>query len=617
MSALYVRADFESASDARQAAWKMCLPPPGDTPAYKIAYWDEIKDLGISAIYLKDHARGELRNYWAKIADSTPYTAEDDTARHKAFLHFRELLEENFEVQTRTEELEELAERQKARAQRTKGAAFTGTGQIDEQPSVLPAMNNRLTKPGSDIWDHITVSAEDPFEMADQQFADREQDEEEEYLCMSEPHTALLDKRLDRESKDPTSLDGKKRKFSDESTQIDTRRRAFMYLTVAGGSKRRKLKPLESKVGQKRKFVDEIIKLDARRRSSVYLAVAGGNKRRKLNASEPKANESRPTMKTKAEDQPPREPQSRSIKAKKSAPRSEWKKGSNKQDPVIEGYHHVKSSTFWSRGSQQPVTSREGTQPQAGNIHITSDKPIKQQEATPPPTPTSVSAKSIYPDGKSDQPAHEHAKKKVFVEATTPQASLYLPSPPRSPSHAPFPGPHADCSKTLCPPSGKDEEQELALEAWMKEVEGRIQERKKESILEKEALLALGWTSPAVQKKKRKDDIRPVRMSRGFYMFVDERISRWEAQSTPSTYRCAAQQALLESKLSAEPLPSRFAHEISAKVRLDVSSCRKPLPFLYILIVGARVHGHRLSSTLGEWDGQDLSRRCRVSTTTG
>ena len=595
----------------------MCLPPPGDTPAYKIAYWDEAKDLGVSALYLKDHARGGLRNHWATLAGSTPYTATD-AARHKAARHFQTLLEENLKVQTRIEELEELAKKQKARHQQTKGAALTGTGQSDEQPSVLPAIDNRLSKPGLGIWERITVSAQDPFEMVDQQFPDGDQDGEKEYPCMSESHTALLDKTLDGGRKDPASLDGKKRKPSDETTQIDTRRRAFVYFAEADGGKRQKLNPLESKPGQKRKFVDEIIEPDARCESSADLDVPDGSKRRKLGASEPKANENGPPQQTKAEDQPPSEPQSRLFKVKKPIPRSEWKKRSNKQDALIGGYHDVKAPTLLSQGPQQPVARGEGAQPQAGNIRSAPDKRIEQQEATPPPTPTSIPAKILYSNAPIHQPAHENAERKGYVDATTFQASSsFLPSPPRSPSYTLSPEHHPDCSNTLRPPSGETEERELALEGWMNEVKERIEESKDERAFEEQALLSISGTSPVMQRRKRSDDIRPVRMSSDFDMFVFERISRWEARSTPQTHRCPAQEALLESGLNAEPIPWQFAHEISAKVRLDVSSCRRPFPFFCILTIGARVHGHRSSSTLGMLDGKDLSRIHRVRAITG
>ena len=114
----------------------------------------------------------------------------------------------------------------------------------------------------------------------------------------------------------------------------------------------------------------------------------------------------------------------------------------------------------------------------------------------------------------------------------------------------------------LDPGLGNHDEGELALESWMREMRGRID------------------SSPPIRRTTEDDvwseNFGPAKISRDLKWFYHDRLSRLDAASTPKTYRSPCHKALLKSGLNAQPIPSVFASEISAKVRLDVSPAREP-----------------------------------------
>lgn len=109
--------------------------------------------------------------------------------------------------------------------------------------------------------------------------------------------------------------------------------------------------------------------------------------------------------------------------------------------------------------------------------------------------------------------------------------------------------------------SGSYDEGELALESWMGEMRGRID------------------SSPPIRRTTEDDvwseNFGPAKTSRDLKWFYQDRLSRLDAASTPKTYRSPCHKELLASGLNAQPIPSEFASEISAKVRLDVSLARE------------------------------------------
>lgn len=114
------------------------------------------------------------------------------------------------------------------------------------------------------------------------------------------------------------------------------------------------------------------------------------------------------------------------------------------------------------------------------------------------------------------------------------------------------------CNEDLDPGLGNYDEKKLALESWVGEMKGRIE------------------TSPVIRRKTEDDvwseNFGPARISRDLQWFYRDRLSRLDAAATPKSYRSPSHETLLESGLDAEPIPSVFAHEISAKARLDVST---------------------------------------------
>lgn len=138
------------------------------------------------------------------------------------------------------------------------------------------------------------------------------------------------------------------------------------------------------------------------------------------------------------------------------------------------------------------------------------------------------------------------ANEEEIVDVTT------LHAPPSLPS----------CNEDLDPGLGSYDDKEVALESWMGEVKGRIE------------------TRPA-KRGSTEDDVwsehfGPAKISRDLKWFYCDRLSRMDAGSTPRAYRSPCHKALLKSGLNAQPIPSEFANEISAKARLDVSLGREP-----------------------------------------
>ena len=115
----------------------------------------------------------------------------------------------------------------------------------------------------------------------------------------------------------------------------------------------------------------------------------------------------------------------------------------------------------------------------------------------------------------------------------------------------------------LSPGSENYDEGGLALESWMEEMRERID------------------SSPPIRRTTEDDvwseNFGPAKISRDLKWFYNDRLSRLDAASTPQTYRSPCHKALLTSGLNAQPIPPEFASEISAKVRLDVSTAREPL----------------------------------------
>ena len=156
----------------------------------------------------------------------------------------------------------------------------------------------------------------------------------------------------------------------------------------------------------------------------------------------------------------------------------------------------------------------------------------------------------------------EDASEEDVVDVTSLQKTKPLPSLRRASSQAPFPKQYDDSNEDLCAPLEDYEESELALESWMGEVRGRIE------------------TSPPLRGTE--DDVwsenfGPARISRDLQWFYRDRLSRHDAAVTLPSYRSPSHRALLKSGLNAQPIPPAFAHEISAKARLDVSLGREPL----------------------------------------
>ena len=127
---------------------------------------------------------------------------------------------------------------------------------------------------------------------------------------------------------------------------------------------------------------------------------------------------------------------------------------------------------------------------------------------------------------------------------------------------------HATLALPACKPdldrSLRNYDRELAVESWMAEIKGRIKAR------------------PAKRAKTEEDVYRehfgPAKVSRDLKLFYDERLTRMTAGSTPRAHRTPCHIALLKSGLNAQPIPRRFASEINAKARLDVSRVREFLP---------------------------------------
>ena len=126
---------------------------------------------------------------------------------------------------------------------------------------------------------------------------------------------------------------------------------------------------------------------------------------------------------------------------------------------------------------------------------------------------------------------------------------------------------HAPPSFPSCKPdldlSLRKYDEDLALESWMGEIKGRIE------------------TRPA-KRAKTEDDVwsehfGPAKVSRDLKWFYCDRLTRMDAGSTPRAYRTPCHKALLKSGLNAQPIPRRFASEINAKARLDVSRARESL----------------------------------------
>ena len=143
-------------------------------------------------------------------------------------------------------------------------------------------------------------------------------------------------------------------------------------------------------------------------------------------------------------------------------------------------------------------------------------------------------------DERQSTSSPKDANEKDVVDVTTPHASPSLPS-----------------SKLDLDLSLRNFYRELALESWMGEIKGRIE------------------TRPA-KRAKTEDDVHseqfgPAKVSRGLQWFYDNRFTRMDAGSTPRAHRTPCHKALLKSGLNAPPIPRRFASEINAKARLDVS----------------------------------------------
>ena len=153
---------------------------------------------------------------------------------------------------------------------------------------------------------------------------------------------------------------------------------------------------------------------------------------------------------------------------------------------------------------------------------------------------------------------HEDANEDDIVDVTALYTPPFLPSPRSSP-HASFPRQCYDGNEDLYAPLEDYEESELALESWMGEMRGRIE------------------TSPPMRKTEDNvwsENFGPARLSRDLEWFYRDRLSRHDAAVTLPSYRFPSHRALLVSGLNAQPIPSVFAHEISAKARLDVSPGR-------------------------------------------
>ena len=126
--------------------------------------------------------------------------------------------------------------------------------------------------------------------------------------------------------------------------------------------------------------------------------------------------------------------------------------------------------------------------------------------------------------------------------------------------HAPpsFPSCKTDLDLSL-----RNYDEELALESWMVEIKGRIEAR-------------------PTKRARTEDDVwsehfGPAKVSRDLKWFYCDRLTRMDAGSTPRAYRTPCHKALLKSGLNAQPIPRRFASEINAKARLDVSRARESL----------------------------------------
>ena len=141
----------------------------------------------------------------------------------------------------------------------------------------------------------------------------------------------------------------------------------------------------------------------------------------------------------------------------------------------------------------------------------------------------------------------EDANEEEVVDVTT------LQTPPSLPSYI----------EGLDPGLGDYNERELALESWMGEIRGRIE------------------AGPLIRRRTEDDvwseNFGPAKMSRGLNWFYLDRLCRRDAATTLQSYRSPSHKALLRSGLNAQPIPSEFAHEISAKARLDVSPDQETL----------------------------------------
>ena len=172
-----------------------------------------------------------------------------------------------------------------------------------------------------------------------------------------------------------------------------------------------------------------------------------------------------------------------------------------------------------------------------------------------------ISARYLTIAGGTKRRRIEDTNEDEITDVTTLYTPSFLPLS-RASSHASFSKQNDDGNEDQYAPLEDCDESELALASWMGEVRGRIE-----------------TSSPM---RRTKDDVwsenfGPARISRDLEWFYRDRLSRYDAAVTLPSYRSPSHIALLESGLNAQPIPSAFAHEISAKARLDVSPGREPL----------------------------------------